>query len=95
MELVLHGVPVVITSIAGPEHSLLQCADEEYGVLFLRGETAGVVVESLTLRRCLVDGQIQAALSPHPKYLAHVAGPERWPGWLFVQNGCWPGWLFV
>ena len=81
-ELILHGTDVVIRGLRGPETTLVDCASEidgSFNLLFLRGEHAGVQVSGLTLRKCLVDEQIQTALAAVPKYFAAVAGSARWP----------------
>lgn len=82
VELVLHGVDVRIASLRGPAHSVIDCrrpSSNEYNFLLLRGAHAGVELRGLTLRKCLVDEQIQAALAAHPMYAAHVAGAGRAP----------------
>ena len=81
-ELVLHGTPLHIKSLRGPRHSWVDCrhpTDGSWGVLFLRGESAGVSVTGLTLRKCLADEQVQVALAALPEYYAAVAGGARWP----------------
>jgi len=82
VNLVLTGMDVQIRGLRGPDHVLIDCRqslDGAHDYLFLRGEHPGCVVSGLTLRKCLVDAQVQATLSAHPQYFAHVAGPERWP----------------
>ena len=81
-DLVLHGVEVEIKSKNGHEKTTIDCRhphDGSYNNLFLRGESDAVTVSGFTLRKCLVDEQVQVALASHPQYAAHVAGAARWP----------------
>ena len=59
-------------------------------MLFLRGASSQVRVSRLSLRKCLVAEQFAHALAPHPQYVAHVAGSERWSrereGAVYVRN---------
>jgi hypothetical protein len=81
-ELVLHGNPVRVYSLRGPEHVQIDCRDSRdgsWGALILRGESDLASLTGVTLRKCLVDEQVHSALAPHPQYAAHVEGPARWP----------------
>ena len=91
----LHGVPVTIRSLHGPEATLLDCARGDnlrWGALFASGETSGVEVSGFSLRKCLTESQMMRALSDHPEHAAHIAGAARWPpgrqGATFSGNRC-------
>ena len=73
---------VAIRGLRGPEHSHIDCRrelDGASGFLFLRGAHSGVHVSGLSLRKCLVEEQINSAVASHPEYAAHVAGAARSP----------------
>ena len=79
--LILHGGEVQISSSHGPEYTTLDCSrvDNDWGQLFLRGESERVTVRGLTLRKCLVEQQLAAATAQHPQYAVDVAGAFKWP----------------
>ena len=81
-DLVLHGVDVEIVGLRGPEYAFIDCRreiDGAYSYLILRGAHAGVEARGITLRKCLVEEQVHAALAAHPQFAAHVAVAARAP----------------
>ena len=77
----LHGVPLAIRSLRGPERVRIDCSPGQmrWGTLFDRGEGGGVTVSGVTLRKCQTESQQHRALATHPDFAVHVAGAARWP----------------
>lgn len=90
--LVLHGPPLEIVSMHGPQTTIIDCASDdrpdthdalgqhgEHGILFMTGESDAVTVRGLTIRKCLTEQQSMDALRNHREWAAHVVGPAKWP----------------